>query len=170
MKKVIILIVLMITLSYNIFALDCQYTTERNYTVDAYHGYNKKTLEILKDPIIENIHGYSPSPFHGYNPINYEIIQNNDVPLEFVVKYKVGDRRYQQTLSLEPHQRQYISQEWEGPSGPATINVDSIAFEYNNTEYIFGKWTKEHKTDVLCKQCNQKLCLNDGFTCQINLT
>ena len=166
MKKVIILIMLMIGLSYNILALDCKYISESNYTVDSYHGYNKKTLEILNDPIIENIKGYSPSPFHGYYPIEYEIIQNNDVPLDVVVKYKVGERRYQQELSLEPLQRQIISQEWEGPSGPATIDVNSIEYEYKDTPYVFGNWVKEQKTEVFCKVCNDKICLNDGSSCQ----
>ena len=158
MKRVVILFIFIFLLN-SVYALDCQYTQERNYTIDVYHGYNKQTSEILKDPKLDNIHISTTGMWY------FELINENDFELDFRIVYKIGGDRHYQVINLKPREIKGID---DYGDRRGEFDQSSILFEYYNTSSIYGKWSKEPRTEVLCKECNGKTCLNDGSPCQIN--
>jgi hypothetical protein len=160
MRKIILLATFLIILSMS-FALECTYTFDVPYEVDATNLYSKISGEkLVYSPVhVEDI-------ITSGNSGSFKIYNNNSYDLNVDVRYEATHswgRSFKQEYFVVPENNFIVitTSKW----GAVVLHPESIEARLINSDFYIVKKEIETLFEKECDQCDGQDCLNDGRQC-----
>lgn len=172
MKRQLLFLLLGLFFVNSVLALDCQYTGNESYDIFEEGLYNLDG-DYIGAPLefkdfsggSMNIQGCNSPSFKIYNPTDKNLVLNISYQTSWSTAFGGRSANHYTTISINKYSSSDKLQGSCPDLGSGSISQEGIKYTIFEPEEIILKNEKVTKQKEICKLCGNKICLNDGTSC-----